>query len=190
LTEPSTTLFADYHPSPAGQRRAPLPEGIVFAAAGSPDVEGIARLIAAREGFTHEQALERARRWLAMPTDKHFQLVARLDSSVVAHGRAAYTCVEARAGQEPVPIGWYLSGVTVDPTFRRRGIGRELTRRRLAWIAERATEAFYFANSRNLASIDLHRPFGFEEICRPFQFPGATFSGGIGVLFRARLPVV
>ncbi len=42
-------------------------------------------------------------------------------------------------------------------------------------------------NARNTASIELHERFGFEEITRRFSFPGLTFKGGEGILFRLRL---
>ncbi len=84
-----------------------------------------------------------------------------------------------------VPQGWYLTGVVVAEQFRRRGIGLRLTRERLRWISQRAPEAYYFANSLNVASIELHRPIGFEELQRDFHFPNTHFSGGVvGVLFR------
>ena len=82
------------------------------------------------------------------------------------------------------PTGWYLAGVIVAMTARRRGVGRSLTQRRLAWIQARASEAFYFVNARNLASIDLHAAFGFQEVTRDFRVPGVTFSGGERILFR------
>ena len=75
-----------------------------------------------------------------------------------------------------MPRGWYLTGVIVGPAFRRRGIGAELTRRRLAWVAERANEAFYFASAMYLSSIDLHTRFGFRQVNPDFAFPGAMFS--------------
>jgi hypothetical protein len=62
-----------------------------------------------------------------------------------------------------------------------------LTLARLDWIAGRHDQAFYFTNARNVASIELHREFGFAEVTRDFTFPGASFEGGIGVLFRAAL---
>ena len=55
------------------------------------------------------------------------------------------------------------------------------------WIGERAAEAWYFANARSEASIALHRRFGFEEVSRRFSFPGLTFEGGEGILFRILL---
>jgi hypothetical protein len=42
---------------------------------------------------------------------------------------------------------------------------------------------YYFANSRNEASIAMHAGFGFTEPRRPFEFPGVMFEGGVGVLF-------
>ncbi len=85
------------------------------------------------------------------------------------------------------PAGWYLSGVIVAEDYRRRGIGRRLTQARLNWIAERDRAAYYFSNARNRASIDLHRAFGFVELTRDFTFPGASFEGGVGILFKAEL---
>ena len=85
------------------------------------------------------------------------------------------------------PLGYYLTGVFVAPDRRHGGIGTALTQARLDWIGERADAAWFFANARNAASIELHRRFGFEEVSRRFSFPGLTFDGGEGILFRARL---
>ena len=86
-----------------------------------------------------------------------------------------------------MPPGWYLVGVIIGPAYRRRGVASELTRVRLAWIAQRARQAYYFANSVNRATIDLHARLGFRQVCRDFTFPNARFSGGVGVLFRIEL---
>jgi ribosomal protein S18 acetylase RimI-like enzyme len=94
----------------------------------------------------------------------------------------------ADVATEP-PIGYYLSGVVVDPGHRGRGIGGQLVRARLdfAWSAG-APALYYFANSRNATTIALHAKFGFREIKRPFQFPGVAFENGVGVLFRLDRP--
>jgi ribosomal protein S18 acetylase RimI-like enzyme len=91
------------------------------------------------------------------------------------------------AAPHPAPDGWYLAGLIVAPERRRQGIGAALTRERLAWIAERADEAFYFASASNRASIALHRRFGFVEVTRTFSVPGVRFERGDGVLFRLSL---
>lgn len=88
-------------------------------------------------------------------------------------------------GDGPAEAGHYLCGVTVDPRWRRRGVARALTGARMRWIGQRASVAWYFVNARNLASIDLHRAWGFEEVARAGAFHGIAFSGGVGVLLRA-----
>ncbi len=85
------------------------------------------------------------------------------------------------------PSGWYLLGVIVRDRWRRHGLGRELTKKRVEWIGERADEAWYFSNARNQTSIDLHAQVGFVEVTRDFSFPDASFEGGEGILFRVDL---
>jgi ribosomal protein S18 acetylase RimI-like enzyme len=114
-------------------------------------------------------------------------LVAATADGLAAFGRAGYWEPPAGAPDDVAPAGWYLLGVIVRDDWRRRGIGLELTRRRLDWIRDRADAAFYFANARNRPSIDLHESLGFVEVTREFTFPGATFDGGVGILFHADL---
>jgi hypothetical protein len=66
-------------------------------------------------------------------------------------------------------------------------VGAALTDARLEWISGRATEAWYFSNACNAASIRLHARFAFREVTREFTLPGVTFEGGEGILFRAGL---
>jgi RimJ/RimL family protein N-acetyltransferase len=84
-----------------------------------------------------------------------------------------------------VPAGFYLGGVTVARRARRRGIGLALTRARLEYAFGElgATCVWYFANARNHASIALHAKLGFQEVRRPFDYPGVRYEGGVGVLF-------
>jgi ribosomal protein S18 acetylase RimI-like enzyme len=114
-------------------------------------------------------------------------LVARVEGEVVAFGRAAHWNASSSAPANSAPSGWYRFGVIVRDRWRRHGIGTELTRRRVTWISERAGTAYYFANARNRASIDLHEKLGFVEITRDFSFPGASFEGDEGILFRVDL---
>jgi aminoglycoside 6'-N-acetyltransferase I len=58
----------------------------------------------------------------------------------------------------------------------------------MRWIFERAGEAYYFANSVNRTSHDLHVEFGFREVERPIWAPGVRFTDGEGVLYRADRP--
>ncbi len=86
------------------------------------------------------------------------------------------------------PTGQYLGGVTVRPDCRRSGIGTALTQARLDWIWRRASEAWYVVNASNLASIELHRRWGFAEVARAPRFHTTTFDGGVGILMRAVRP--
>jgi len=115
-------------------------------------------------------------------------LVASLAGELVGYGRATWFEPPADAPRDVAPRGYYLVGVVVAPRARRLGVGRALTEARLAWIGDRAREAWYFANVRNTASLDLHRRLGFVEVTRSFSYPEVTFEGGVGVLCRVRLP--
>src|SRR5258708_2599270 len=186
-------LFAAYEPAVASSSRRPPPADLIIAQAVTEDEAGIARLMQQREGLSHDEACARAQRSIALPALTDLLLVARVGPNVAGYGRVHFATPQAPVFTAPgngnsYPAGWYLMGVIVDPTMRRRGIGAALTCERLKWVAERADEAFYFASSLNRASIDLHHRFGFKEIRRGFQFPGVHFSGGgTGTLFRVRL---
>ena len=120
--------------------------------------------------------------------DPERHLVVAVDRrAIVGYGRARLFEPSADAPADTAPRGYYLTGLFVDPRHRRRGIGEVLTTARLDWIAERAADAWFFANARNVTSIRLHERLGFEEATRHFSFPGLTFDGGEGILFRLQL---
>jgi ribosomal protein S18 acetylase RimI-like enzyme len=114
-------------------------------------------------------------------------LVAEDARRIIGYGRTMHFRRAADAPADSVPTGYYLTGLVVDASCRRMGVGSELTRARLVWISGRATEAWYFANARNAASIALHAQLGFREVTREFSFPGLSFNGSEGILFRAGL---
>lgn len=113
--------------------------------------------------------------------------VAEGSAGILGYGRTAWSDPEPDAPPDTAPAGWYLIGLSVDPDWRRRGIARAITAERLAWVATRAEEAWYFANADNRVSLGLHASFGFVEVTRRFSFPGVTFRGGTGVLSRVDL---
>ncbi len=153
------------------------------------DVAELGQIEAAREeGEAAEYAskLERAlASWSA--TGQGLILVAQHGDRLAAVAKVRHFTPAHDAPANIAPRGWYLSGVIVVPEYRRQGIARSLTHARLDWIRERDCWAFYFANVRNRVSIELHHEFGFVEFTRDFIYPGATFEGGIGVLFRVEL---
>jgi ribosomal protein S18 acetylase RimI-like enzyme len=152
------------------------------------DCDAIAAMEHEQDGVEPAVSLERCRRHVTDP--EVCLLVATVGDEVVGFGRAARFEPPADAGRDAAPAGWYLFGVIVRDTWRRRGIASRLTEARLDWIAERATEAWYFTNAANQPSIDLHARIGFVEVSRTFAFPKASFEGGTGVLCRMALPRV
>jgi ribosomal protein S18 acetylase RimI-like enzyme len=118
---------------------------------------------------------------------EHNFLLAEGGGAIIGYGRARLFEPERGAPADTAPRGYYLTGVFVVPDQRRSGIGAALTRARLDWISEHAPIAWFFANARNTASIELHRRFGFEEVSRRFSFPGLAFEGGEGILFRLQI---
>jgi ribosomal protein S18 acetylase RimI-like enzyme len=184
----TNSMFADYAARATNQPRASLPAELTIVPATVADAAGIGRLTAQREGKSFEQTLASTLSGMRADAERgNLVLSARKGALVVGFARARFMQFDSESTSD-IPAGWYLLSVIVAPEFRRRGIASELTRLRLEWIARRAQEAFYYANSLNLASIDLHRRLGFVEIRRPFDPPGSQFSGGgVGVLFRIDL---
>jgi ribosomal protein S18 acetylase RimI-like enzyme len=98
-------------------------------------------------------------------TDELRQMfVAKASGQVVAYGRVIELAAdEAGPG---TPAGCYLSGVLVDPPWRRRGIATELTLARLRWAFARTGTVFYVTGADNIGSLHLHAALGFQEIKR------------------------
>jgi ribosomal protein S18 acetylase RimI-like enzyme len=159
--------------------------GLVVRLAGQSDIEACVALAIQTAHGDADMWREALRRDLERP--EHLLVVATIDVEIAAYGRARLFEPAADAPTDSAPYGYYLTGVFVQPARRGEGLAAALTEARLRWISEQADEAWYFANARNSASIELHRRFGFEEVTRHFSFPGLAFEGGEGILFRADL---
>ncbi|ALE07772.1 GCN5 family acetyltransferase [Arthrobacter sp. ERGS1:01] len=116
--------------------------------------------------------------------DARLVVVAETDGGVVGWGKTHFW----PESDGTAPSGHYLGGVTVDPMWRRRGIGAALTQARLEWIWQRAADAWYVVNVANRASIVLHSRWGFVETARAPRFHTTEFTGGVGLLMRASRP--
>jgi len=106
-------------------------------------------------------------------------------------GLAGYGVIEQKpAYSDDVPGGYYLTGLVVEPKYRKKGIGRALVTARLDWAWPRTDYVWYFQNSRNDVSKMTHGKLGFEEVARDITIPGVTFDwrDGTGVLYRAGRP--
>lgn len=153
------------------------------------DADALGRLSAAREGGdapAHSAVFMRAIKGEGM-AHRPLILVAEMESDILGFGKARHLGEEHVAGAGASPEGWYLTGLVVDPRFRRRGVGLRLTAERLQWIAERSQFAYYLSNARNLVSIALHQRFGFIEVARGAELAGVSFVGGEGILFQVDL---
>lgn len=82
------------------------------------------------------------------------------------------------------PQGWYVSGITVVPGWRRRRIADRMMAFELARLDRAGLPAWSVVNLANRASLDLHARHGFVEVAKAPQFAGITFAGGTGLLLR------
>jgi ribosomal protein S18 acetylase RimI-like enzyme len=85
----------------------------------------------------------------------------------------------------PSPEGWYVMGILVEPSLRRRGIAGFLAEHRLTALREAgATEVYSVVDEKNETSLHMHRSFGFEEVAKAEGFLHIRFESGSGRLFR------
>lgn len=179
--------FEKYQRRKSGNRKSSL-EGLRIRRAELRDVPALARINWLRENGVLETHIEKFEQEMKIARpDKHLLIVAEQNKNILGYARAVYFVPKKDAPANICPEGWHLTGLIVDPRYRKLGIASELTAKRLSHIASIAVEAYYFANAKNPVSIELHKPFGFEEISRDFTYPGVEFEGGEGILFRADL---
>lgn len=151
------------------------------------DGEGVAALFVRCVGGAAEEHRQGFEREMASDRAGNLVLVAEAEGSIIGFARARHFEPAAPSSMNGAPPGWYLLGVEVLPEHRRKGVGAELTRARLEWIAERADGAYYFTEQENRGSIALHERLGFQEVGRGVEYPGALGAAGSRVLFRVEL---
>ena len=113
----------------------------------------------------------------ALTAPDQVTLVALVEAEVVGYGSAGRLTPRTSDPDAGVPDGWYLTGVVVDPAYRRRGVASRLTEARLRWLSGRTGRVWYFVSDQNPASIDLHARFGFGLVARDIRFPGVSVTG-------------
>ena len=96
-------------------------------------------------------------------TERAAQVGAFVNDELIGFGRIVLVEFEASLAHQ-APSGWYLLGVNVLPTHRRRGIATLLTKWRIDWLANRSDQLFYVAVPTNVESIRLHVAFGFVKV--------------------------
>lgn len=149
------------------------------------DIDEVAGLAIARTGGLHHEWVKRLAEDLINP--ERALWVVDDAGKVVGYGRVHFFRSSPDAPPQVAPDGFYLIGLCISEGYRRRGLGRALTKARLDWIALRETRAWFFTNARNAASLRLHTQLGFHEVTRNFEYPGVQFDGGVGVLCTVEL---
>jgi len=124
------------------------------------DVPAAARMIA--DDRHEDVGIWTERLGLDLADAERIFVVADVAGEVVGFGQARVTQNPDNHPGLP-PSGWYLSGMTVAPAWRRRGIGEALTRARLHLLATRARTVHYLAEPGNLATVALHAKLGFTR---------------------------
>lgn len=169
--------FASYVPDPP-ERHAPT--SAVVAEASECDVPALAMLQTRVRGGSADEwvcSIERAR-----CSARNLVITAKVAGEAVGYAIAGFF------PEHPVdhaPAGYYMNGVTVNPAWRRRGVGSLLTRRRMEWVWERGSVIWCVISGRNRASLEMHRKLGFDCVMTGSSLRGIEFIGGEGWLMRA-----
>ncbi len=172
--------FAEYLPGRHGVRDATL----VLRAALPGDVDGIAR-VARTRGDRLVGLEDRLSAWVR--DDERVVVVARRAAETdrgVGDEVVGWSSASRMSGHDDAPDGWYVSSLTVDPAWRRRGAGDRLLAAVVAATSVRSPVLRSIVNATNLPSLDLHAAHAFVEEARGSSFAGITFLGGEGVLLR------
>lgn len=166
--------FVAFEPSARAEHAG---DSLTVRPATSTDTEALSIVMATRGGDMaayREQALRLVERLPVL-------LVAEIDQELVGYSGAQRFVV--MPGKDPE---WLISGLTVVPAHRRRGIAARLLQDVVDRIRRSAAgePVFSVINAQNPASIELHKGLGFEEVGRAATFARIEFTGGEGVLLR------
>lgn len=145
MHERKSRLFEKFDRTPLTRGTASAAPSVVIRAAKAVDAAEIGQISADREGRDLFDAVADVRRALNDPKMGHDRLllVAEFRDCVVGFGKVQSLGAKGTTNECALPCGWYLTGIVVDPAFRRRGVGARLTAARLQWIAERSSTAYY-----------------------------------------------
>lgn len=106
--------------------------------------------------------------------DQRVYFLASTENSLVAYAGARFYNQDLDENMyqtvQLLPTGWYLRGLKVHPRYRRFGIAREMTKRRLAWLTERTKIVFVFLNDKNKETIPMYFDFGFKTVSTGWEF--------------------
>ena len=140
------------------------------------DLPDIANITIERDGGDYQKLIIGLQQHLVDESSHLF--VAKVGDKVVGFGKSRLI-----SGEEYEYEGWYLLGLIVLRKYRGYGIGSALTKRRIEELKSITNLIYYFVNSSNRVSIELHDQFGFKKLAEPFEFPNVVFESGHGCLF-------
>ncbi len=115
-----------------------------------------------------------------------YTCVASVKGVVVGYGICRFRAWSEKEGDSGLPDGWYLSGLQVLSSHRRRGVVRAITEHRITWLNERTDVAYYNADEVNGPSIELHEALGFVEVARGI-LPPRRSNDELQILGKKRL---
>ena len=162
---------------------------VVVRAATTDDIETLARIDEAYGLGSVETLVPRivaAFQRAARGEVRAYTCVASVKGEVVGYGVCRFRAWSKKEGDSGLPDGWYLSGLQVLSSHRRRGVGRAITEHRLTWLGERTDVVYYNADEVNGPSIELHEVLGFVEVARGL-LPPVRSNDELQILGEKRL---
>jgi len=159
-------------------------------AATTDDIEAIARIDEARGKGSVEILVPRilaSFERIAREEVRWHNFVASVKGEVVGYAICRYHAWGERNGDSGLPEGWYLAGLSVLPSHRRRGVGRSLTEHRITWVSERTDVVYYTVAEANGPSIALHEAVGLVEVARGLVLSFPRRSEELHILGEKRL---
>ncbi len=89
----------------------------------------------------------------------------------------------------PLPAGWYLRGIKVHPQWRRKGLARSMTLKRLEWIKKRASQCYVFLDDENKVTLPMYFDLGFNEVSKGWGYsdPRRASKNTKGILLQVKI---
>ncbi|MGE4210594.1 MAG: GNAT family N-acetyltransferase [Oligoflexales bacterium] len=126
----------------------------------------------------------------ASEPEKRTYLLALSDQQLVGYAGARYYDQNKHENMygtaNLLPTGWYLRGIKIHPEWRRRGLARTMTTKRLEWLGARSDHALVFLDDENKVTLPMYFELGFIEVSRGWTFcdPHRVAKNTTGILLR------
>ena len=144
------------------------------------DANSIARLHSHWQGGEFDSFLKKTTAELAGEGvfSKLVTIVAHSGKEFLGFAKIFHFQVEDFEECFTAPVGHYLTGVCVEKKYRAKTVGSRLTKFRIEYLKPITNRIYYFTDSDNLPSIQLHAKIGFQFLTHDFTFPGARALTG------------